>query len=146
MSISTTFSGLPSLLDTVSDTYYYHTIVRPKGILLAASYPLQTMLCHDEPCYCQILARQAEILQRRAIISADISARLLRVRCNKVSGVNKQKVNCRCQELDTTHFVLLIPTWWIFTPPIEFLPYLENFTPILKISETRKSLQILTFS
>ena len=31
----------------------------------------------------------------------------------------------------------LMPTWWIFTLPNEFLPHQENFTPSLKMSETR---------
>ena len=39
-------------------------------------------------------------------------------------------MNCRCQELDLTYLtVSLVPTWWIFTPPSEFLPHLENFIP-----------------
>ena len=34
------------------------------------------------------------------------------------------------QELDPTHFtVSLVPTWWIFTLPSDFLPHLEYFTP-----------------
>ena len=42
---------------------------------------------------------------------------------------NTQKLNGRYQELDPTHFtVLLVPTWWIFTLPSDFLPHLENFT------------------
>ena len=37
--------------------------------------------------------------------------------------VNTQKLNYILQELDPTHFtVSFVPTWWIFTPPCEFLP------------------------
>ena len=70
--------------------------------------------------------------KKRAKISADISARLFRVTCNKVSGIltNTQRLNCRCQELDLTYLtVSLVPTWGIFTPPSELLPHLENFIP-----------------
>ena len=67
--------------------------------------------------YCQILARQEEILQKT---SKNISLKY----------TNEQRLNCRCQELDLTYLtVSLVPTWWIFTPPSEFLPHLENFIP-----------------
>ena len=80
--------------------------------------------------YCQIDAKQFKISQKTEI-SADISARLFRVTCNKVSKSLKyattQKLNCRCQKWEPKHFtVSLMPTWWIllhlvsFTPPGEF--------------------------
>ena len=69
--------------------------------------------------------------KRRAKILADISARLFMVTYNKsLKYTNTQRLNCRCQELDLTYLtVSLVPTWWIFTPPSEFLPHLENFIP-----------------
>ena len=56
---------------------------------------------------------------------------------SRITKSNKQKLNCRYQELDPRHFIFsLVPTWRIFTPPNEFLPCLENSTPVLKMSET----------
>ena len=71
--------------------------------------------------YCQILVRQAECRKGRAKISADTSARLFMVTCLKYTDI--QQLNCKCQELNPTHFtVSLVPTLWVFTPPGEFYP------------------------
>ena len=61
--------------------------------------------------YCQILVRQAEILQK---MSKNISRSLM---CT-----NTQKLNCECQELDPTHLLSQL------CPPGGFLPHLVNFT------------------
>ena len=40
---------------------------------------------------------------------------------SRITKSNKQKLNCRCQELDPRHFIVsLVPTWRIFTLPNEF--------------------------
>ena len=52
--------------------------------------------------YCQILARQAEILQKK---SKNIG--LFRVTLSQsLAYTNTQKFNCRCQELDPKHFTV----------------------------------------
>ena len=53
--------------------------------------------------------------------------------------------HCRCQELDPTNFtVLLVPTWWIFIPSSKFFQTRTILPPVLKLSEIRELLQILT--
>ena len=90
--------------------------------------------------YCQILARQAKIPQIKdeqryqPIFFSSFQGHVHR----SLKYTGTQRLNCRCQELDSAHFtVSFVPTWRIFTPPVKFLPHLDNFTPILKMSETR---------
>ena len=48
--------------------------------------------------------------------------------------INTQKLNCKCQEFDPTILLShLYPSGGFFTPPSEFLPHLENFSPNPKI-------------
>ena len=68
--------------------------------------------------HCQILAKQAEILRKN-----EQKYQLFRVVSEpSLRYANKQNLNCRCWELDATHFTV------IFAPHCEFLLYLDNFT------------------
>ena len=65
--------------------------------------------------------------KRQAKISTDISQGHV---SPTLRYTNTQKLNCRCQELGPTYItVSVVPIWRIFTPPCEFLPHSEDFTP-----------------
>ena len=82
--------------------------------------------------------------KRRAKISADISARLFRVTCNKVSGILIHKdwiVVSRAGPnisycLTCAHLVNFYPTQWVFTLPGEFYPNPKNVRNTITIANT----------
>ena len=93
--LKTAIINFGDTIETLSGHQYYHGgwkvyIVQFRGPILQpgrlAEYSLIVILY-----YCQIFARQKEIPQKTSKISADISARLFRVTCNKVSGILKHK-------------------------------------------------------
>ena len=80
--------------------------------------------------FVKFLQDKRKYRKRREKISVNISARLSGSRVTNLKYTNTQKLNCRCQELDPTHFtVSLVRIWWTFTPPNEFLLHPEYFTP-----------------
>ena len=82
--------------------------------------------------YCQILARQAEIPQKRSKNIVFSWSRVTRFRY-----ADTQKLNCRCQELDLIFLLSdLCPTGGILPHLVSFYPIWRILPPILKMSET----------
>ena len=79
--------------------------------------------------------------KRRAKILANIAACLFRGTCNKISGILIHK-NWIADVNSWTQYILLSYLW----APGWFYPTWRILPPILKISETQLSLEMLTFS